>query len=44
VVDLGSGSGRNSYVCAALVGERGSVTGVDMTPALLAVANKYRDD
>eukprot|EP00887_Chlorella_sp_A99_P002978 scaffold24.g2978.t1 len=31
VLDLGSGSGRDCYVCAALVGESGSVTGVDMT-------------
>ncbi|KAI3425191.1 hypothetical protein D9Q98_008960 [Chlorella vulgaris] len=44
VLDLGSGSGRDCYVCAALVGERGSVTGVDMTQALLNVARKYADE
>ncbi|KAI3425190.1 hypothetical protein D9Q98_008959 [Chlorella vulgaris] len=44
VLDLGSGSGRDCYVCAALVGERGSVTGVDMTQAQLAVARKYVDE
>lgn len=27
VLDLGSGSGRDCYVCAALVGPEGSVTG-----------------
>ena len=31
VLDLGSGSGRDCYAAAALVGERGSVIGVDMT-------------
>jgi ubiquinone/menaquinone biosynthesis C-methylase UbiE len=31
-------------VCAALVGQRGSVTGVDMTQAQLAVARKYADE
>lgn len=31
VLDLGSGSGRDCYVCSALVGEEGSVTGIDMT-------------
>lgn len=31
VLDLGSGSGRDCYVCSALVGPSGSVTGIDMT-------------
>src|SRR5579862_5990667 len=31
VLDLGSGSGRDAYVIAQLVGEGGSVVGVDMT-------------
>jgi SAM-dependent methyltransferase len=43
VLDLGSGSGRDCYVAAALVGPRGHVTGVDMTPQLLAVARKHAD-
>jgi arsenite methyltransferase len=33
VLDLGSGSGRDCYVAAALVGESGSVIGIDMTDA-----------
>ena len=33
VLDLGSGSGRDCYVAAALVGAGGSVTGIDMTDA-----------
>lgn len=44
VLDLGCGSGRDCYVCAALVGESGSVTGIDMTSNQLDVAKKYRDD
>ncbi|KAI9179176.1 hypothetical protein H9P43_005838 [Blastocladiella emersonii ATCC 22665] len=37
VLDLGSGSGQDCYIAAALVGPTGSVTGVDMTAAQLAV-------
>lgn len=43
VLDLGSGSGRDCYLLAQLVGERGAVVGVDMTDEQLAVANKYID-
>jgi arsenite methyltransferase len=43
VLDLGSGSGRDCYVCAALVGPNGTVTGLDMTPSLLEVARRYVD-
>lgn len=31
VLDLGSGSGRDCYLLSQLVGERGHVTGIDMT-------------
>ena len=41
VLDLGSGSGRDCYVAAALVGASGAVTGVDMTDGQLDVANKH---
>ncbi len=37
VLDLGSGSGRDCYAAAALVGEMGNVTGIDMTPEQLKV-------
>lgn len=30
-MDLGSGSGRDCYVLSQLVGEKGHVTGIDMT-------------
>jgi SAM-dependent methyltransferase len=43
VLDLGSGSGRDCYAAAALVGERGSVVGVDMTDEQLAVAREHAD-
>jgi radical SAM/Cys-rich protein len=42
VVDLGCGSGRDVYVLAQLVGERGRVIGVDMTPEQVAVARKHQ--
>jgi SAM-dependent methyltransferase len=43
VLDLGSGSGRDAYVLAQLVGERGEVVGVDMTDEQLAVARAHVD-
>lgn len=43
VLDLGCGAGRDVYTLSALVGERGHVTGVDMTDEQLDVARKYRD-
>lgn len=43
VLDLGSGSGRDCYIAAQLVGESGHVVGVDMTDEQLAVANEYVD-
>ncbi|SFT68726.1 Methyltransferase domain-containing protein [Lishizhenia tianjinensis] len=41
ILDLGSGSGRDCYIAAKLVGEHGEVVGVDMTDEQLAVANKH---
>jgi arsenite methyltransferase len=38
VLDLGSGAGTDSLVAAQMVGERGRVTGIDMTSAMLAKA------
>ena len=43
ILDLGSGSGRDCYIAAKLVGENGSVVGIDMTAEQLAVANKHLD-
>lgn len=41
VLDLCCGSGRDTYLAAQLVGERGKVIGVEPVPARLAVAQKY---
>lgn len=41
ILDLGSGSGRDCYVLSAMVGEKGTVTGVDMTAEQLEVANRH---
>jgi arsenite methyltransferase len=38
VLDLGSGAGADSLVAARMVGGEGRVTGIDMTPAMLAKA------
>jgi ubiquinone/menaquinone biosynthesis C-methylase UbiE len=42
VLDLGSGSGTDSFVLAHLVGAEGHVTGVDMTDEQLAKAERLR--
>src|ERR671935_2616522 len=36
VLDLGSGAGTDTLVAAQMVGEQGHVTGIDMTPEMLA--------
>ena len=43
VLDLGSGSGRDTYILAQLVGGDGEVVGVDMTDEQLATANSHLD-
>jgi SAM-dependent methyltransferase len=43
ILDLGCGTGRDSYLCAALAGPLGRVIGVDMTDEQLAVARRYVD-
>lgn len=43
ILDLGSGSGQDAYILAQLVGEHGSVTGVDTTPEQLAVAREHEE-
>lgn len=42
VLDLGSGSGRDVYALAQLVGPTGSVVGIDMTTEQLDVAERHR--
>jgi arsenite methyltransferase len=43
VVDLGSGSGMDSFIAALKVGATGQVVGVDMTDAQLAKATRLAD-
>ena len=38
VLDLGSGAGTDSLIAAQMVGSEGHVTGIDMTPQMLAKA------
>jgi arsenite methyltransferase len=38
VLDLGSGAGTDSLIASQMVGSRGGVTGIDMTPAMLGKA------
>ncbi len=42
LLDLGSGSGRDVYALAQLVGEQGEVIGVDMTDEQLEVARRHQ--
>ncbi|MGE3172102.1 MAG: methyltransferase domain-containing protein [Planctomycetota bacterium] len=41
VLDLGCGTGHDCFVLSALVGERGSVVGVDMTDEQIAFAERH---
>jgi len=41
VLDLGCGSGRDVYLLSKLVGPKGKVLGIDMTPEQLAIAEKH---
>lgn len=43
VIDLGSGSGMDTFVAALKVGEKGKVVGVDMTDEQRAKAERLRD-
>ncbi len=43
ILDLGSGAGRDCFAMSAMVGEQGSVVGVDMTEQQLAVARRHVD-
>jgi arsenite methyltransferase len=40
VLDLGCGAGTDSLVAAQMVGDAGSVVGIDMTPEMLAKARR----
>ena len=38
VLDLGSGSGKNAFICSQIVGEEGQVIGVDQNPDMLTLS------
>jgi ubiquinone/menaquinone biosynthesis C-methylase UbiE len=42
ILDLGSGSGRDSFVLSALAGKNGKVVGIDMTQEQINVAKKHK--
>ena len=44
VLDLGSGAGTDSLVAALMVGPEGRVTGIDMTPEMLAKAGSAAEE
>ncbi len=44
VLDIGCGTGRDSYVFSKLVGEEGFVYGIDMTESQIEIAAKYIHD
>jgi arsenite methyltransferase len=44
VLDLGSGSGMDTFFAAALVGAAGRAVGIDMTPEQLAKAGRLRGE
>ncbi len=44
VLDIGSGAGTDSLVAAQMVTERGHVTGIDMTPEMLAKARASAEE
>lgn len=41
VLDIGCGTGRDTYVLSRLVGDNGQVYGIDMTAEQIAIAKKY---
>lgn len=44
VLDLGSGAGTDSLVASQMVGAEGRVTGVDMTPEMIATARASAEE
>ena len=44
VLDLGSGGGKICYIASQIVGETGSVIGVDTNTEMLSLARKYQDE
>lgn len=43
VVDLGSGGGLDVFLAARIVGDSGKAIGIDMTPSMIALAERNRE-
>ncbi len=43
VVDLGSGAGNDAFVARSIVGDKGKVIGIDMTPEMIEKANRNKE-
>ncbi|KAI3382741.1 hypothetical protein SNEBB_007294 [Seison nebaliae] len=43
IIDLGSGSGCDCYMLSKMVGENGTILGVDMIPEQISLSKKYID-
>ena len=43
ILDIGCGTGRDTYVLSKLAGVKGTVYGIDMTENQIQIAEKYRD-
>ncbi|KAF0184481.1 MAG: methyltransferase domain-containing protein [Hyphomonadaceae bacterium] len=43
ILDLGCGAGQDAYILAQLVGEHGSIVGVDATPEQLTIARTHTE-
>ena len=44
VVDLGSGAGKNCYIIAQKVGDKGGVIGIDFNDEMLNLSRKYQEE
>ncbi len=44
VLDLGSGSGKNAFICAQIVGQAGSVIGIDRNEEMLNLAREANSE
>ena len=43
VVDLGSGAGNDAFIARSIVGEKGTVIGIDFTPEMIERANRNKE-
>ncbi|XP_061177819.1 arsenite methyltransferase-like [Saccostrea echinata] len=41
ILDLGSGSGRDTFILSKLIGPEGHITGIDITEEMVAISTKF---